>query len=957
MGVPGNADLLLLKTAVAGGYTISRSLRFNSSDSAYCSRTFTSVGNRKKWTWAGWIKRATTNTFEIFFSSEVVSQNAFVGFGSSSYGNGDNLLIGLGDGSTDLLVYTTAVFRDPSAWYHIVISIDTDNATEANRCQIYINGTLQSRSGTVGSGRQPTINNNIGHSLGRNIAGAPYYFNGYLADIHFIDGQALDPSSFAETDATTGAWNPKAYSGSYGTNGFHLDFADNSNNTATTLGKDTSGNSNNWTPNNFYVSNTVYSSGVSITGSYANNTNARMAFDGSTSTKLEMSGSNNQITFTPPASISYSSTVEVYLTPTGNVTYTSYSFNGGADTAFSAGDGWKTVASGGGTFTSLVLKQGAQSNNIGFAAIRINGTTILVDASSVDNDSTVDSPSNGTASSGGDAGGVTVGNYATLNRLDTGGTSVPVPTDGNLKVTGFTDNSHIRSTIPITSGKFYWEVTALATTPNFHHGISTGSLVTLGANYLGGTSGTWGYFPSPYSNAGEWRNAGTNIYTDLPRAGTNDVLMFAVDASSGKIWVGLNGTWFKSGNPAGGTSPLSSNLPTDGTPIFPHLMQYDTTGSYINFGQRPFAYTAPSGFKALCTANLPTPTIAKGSDYMDVKLYTGNGSTQTISGLNFSPDLVWIKPRSAAYDHIAYDTIRGALKALFPNLTNAENTNFANSLTAFNSDGYTLGNEAQVNQSGVTFASWCWDAGSSTSTISANAYSAGVPSITSSVRANTSAGFSVITATTTNTSTQTFGHGLNVAPAFHIIKLRNGTDEWYVYHSSIGATKYLRLNSTAAQTTSSALYNDTAPTSSLITLGSGWNSTSYNIVCYAFAPVSGYSAMGSYVGNGSSDGPFVYTGHRSRFLMVKRTDASGDWYIVDTARSTSGGANVVDQKLYPNLSAAENGGSGETTSTNNFDILSNGFKCRTTNGNTNASGGTYIYFAVAESPFAYARAR
>jgi hypothetical protein len=366
----------------------------------------------------------------------------------------------------------------------------------------------------------------------------------------------------------------------------------------------------------------------------------------------------------------------------------------------------------------------------------------------------------------------------------------------------------------------------------------------------------------------------------------------------------------------------------------------------INAGQRPFAYTAPSGFKALCTTNLPEPTIADGSTAMDVALYTGNGSTQTISGLNFSPDFVWIKPRSVATQHNLYDAVRGATKALFSDFTDAEAT-VSNGLTAFNSDGFSLGSNQYVNDNAVTFVAWTWDAGSSTVTNTEG-------SITSQVRANASAGFSVVTYTGAGSTSSTIGHGLGVAPSFIIAKARTTASQvnsWRCYHRSLGATQYLTLNATDAAGTFTDWAN-TSPTSTLFYVG-GTNTTfpvnesGINYVAYCFAPVAGYSSFGSYTGNGSTDGPFVYTGFRPRWILYKRTDDTGYWLLVDALRN---GFNPDNNTLCPNLSDAED-------PTDVLDILSNGFKLRVTGSSSNASGGTYIFAAFAENPFQYARAR
>jgi len=249
MSIPGAANPLLLATAAAGGYSISRSVRFNSSDSAYLSRTPASAGNRKTWTWAGWVKLSALSGFNGIFA--VGSNNSVLMHGPNA-----ELQYYEHNGSTETSkLVTTQVFRDPSAWYHIVFAVDTTQATASNRYKLYVNGAQITAFSTAiypAQNYDTYVNSTIEHYIGY-AAFSGRFFSAYLADIHFIDGQALTPSSFAETNATTGQWVPKAYSGSYGTNGFQLKFADNSAATATTLGKDTSGNGNNWTPNNLSV--------------------------------------------------------------------------------------------------------------------------------------------------------------------------------------------------------------------------------------------------------------------------------------------------------------------------------------------------------------------------------------------------------------------------------------------------------------------------------------------------------------------------------------------------------------------------------------------------------------------------------------------------------------------------------------------------------------------------------
>ena len=336
---------------------------------------------------------------------------------------------------------------------------------------------------------------------------------------------------------------------------------------------------------------------------------------------------------------------------------------------------------------------------------------------------------------------------------------------------------------------------------------------------------------------------------------------------------------------------------------------------------------------------------------MDVALWTGNGSTQTISGLGFSPDFVWVKVRSNAGAHGLFDTVRGAGYKLVSNTTNAEAYNGIGSggdLIAFNSDGFNLGDNtagsaASTNLLNYTYVGWAWDAGTSTVSNTQG-------SITSQVRANASAGFSVVTYTGTGASA-TVGHGLGVAPSLIIVKARDnstfGGEGWNTYHSSLPAGYALQLNSTQAQVT--GMFTSTLPTSSVFTLStnSGVNESPVRYVAYCFSSVVGYSNGFSYTGNGSTDGVFQYLGFRPRLILLKCSSTTGNWTLLDTARE---GYNVDNDPLYPNLSNAEG-------TTDLLDITSNGFKLRSTDASVNASAGTYIGFAWAENPFQYARAR
>jgi len=811
MGVPGNANPLLLRTVTAAATGI-RSLRFNSADSAYLSRTPASAGNRKTWTWAAWVKRSKLGSGGYIFSSDPNGSNYFVLYWDTGVVVDALSLQEVSGGSQIAFRRTASVYRDPSAWYHIVLAVDTTQGTASNRIKMYVNGseiTTFNSSQDYSQNADTQINSTSQHNIGC-MANFAVPFDGYLADIYLIDGQQLDPTSFGEFDATTGVWNPKAYTGSYGTNGAHLEFADNSNNTAATLGKDTSGNGNNFTPTNLSVT---------------------------------------------------------------------------------AGAG---------------------------------------------NDSLVDVPTNGSQTDTG-VGGEVRGGYCTLNPLFVSGNTL---SNGNLDVTTSTTGSATSvGTIAVSSGKWYWEVTPTTATS-----ISVGVLKIGGTNAeLGSTADGYAYLQS----GNKYNNGSSTAYGASYTS--NDVIGIALDLDAGTLV-------FYKNNTSQGTAFSSLS----GT-FYSAVGDY-TSGSSVasmNFGQRAFAYTAPSGFKALCTANLPAPSVTKPSTVFDVLTWSGSGGARSFTGLGFSPDLVWGKQRNGSNAHQIYDIVRGAgnNKDLASDYTAAEGSGTTGAsaygyLSSFDSTGFSVANGTDGtfgagywNLSGRTYVAWTWDAGSSTVTNTQG-------SISSQVRANASAGFSICTYSITSASStiSTFGHGLGVAPSFVIFKVRNVADEWTVYHGSIPSptSNWVTLNTTNAAGGGTSTFSTSSTTFGIRETRLVAGGTSGNILAYCFAPVSGYSSFGSYTGNGSSDGPFVFCGFRPRWILQKETSASGNnWRIFDTARDTY---NAASLRLFPNLSNAE-------STLAQMDILSNGFKIRDTDGSVNANGNTYIYAAFAESPFNYSRAR
>jgi hypothetical protein len=780
----------------AGGYSINNSLRIRRSATAYLSRTSSFSGTTN--TISFWIKRGELGTRQVIFGWSDNSSNAlYFQFDTSNRLD----LYNLTSGSTNLNLITTQVFRDPSAWYHFVVVINTTQATSSNRAQIYVNGSQITAFDTATYPAQNTslqLGNSRAWNIGRegNTGNNPGDY--YLAEWNFIEGQALTAASFGETSTTTGSWVPKAYTGTYGTNGFYQKYSSIAltSGSNTGLGQDFSGNGNYWNTNN-----------ISVTA----------------------------------------------------------------------------------------------------------GTTY---------DAMTDSPTPASA---------TVGNYAVINPLWKG--SAVTITNGNLSYSGSgATNSIAYSTFGITSGKWYAEWTQ-GTTPGggaMYVGISLDS-INPNHSWLGQNAGEYSYLNS------NGFKANNNVQTAYGATwGINDVIGVAFDADARTITFYKNGASqgvAYSSIPAGNYYFANGNNP--GSTV---------TGNW-NFGQRPFT-ALPTGFSAVNTFNIPDSTIKKGNTVMDVNIWAGTGATANITTpASFKPDFVWIKNRSSgsAYHNI-YDTTRGAGIVLVSNTTDADQT-LANRLTAFTSTGYTLGSHADVNASGSNYVGWEWKANGGSTSSNTNG------SITSTVQANTTAGFSVATFTPPGSGSFTFGHGLGVAPKMVICKNRSSADNWLSWQGSLGGTQYILLNLTNAAATNSAIYT-ASPTSTLINCGSYFSSNAGNYICYSWAEIAGFSKFGSYTGNGSADGVFVYTGFRPKYLMVKSSSAVGNWPIVDTSRNTY---NVTNLSIEANNPDAEQTGTASTMPT--MDLLSNGFKLRTTSAGGNGNGVTYIYMAFAENPFKNANAR
>ena len=537
-------------------------------------------------------------------------------------------------------------------------------------------------------------------------------------------------------------------------------------------------------------------------------------------------------------------------------------------------------------------------------------------------------------------------NWCVLNSINLG-TSETLA-NGNLDVANSASAwRSFSGTHGVSSGKWYWEATQTGTV-----GGSNAALIGI-AEYqeadfarlavvtkIGPAAGGYAF----ENWTGNKRDPAETISSYGSAVTSGQIVGVALDLDNAKIWFSINNTWQASGDPAAGTNEAFASLPA--VEWCPAGSLYNATNTY-NFGQSAFAYTPPTGFKALNTANLPDPTIVDPSAYFQPTLYAGNGTAIGSGGLEvnqsenstFQPDFVWIKNRSAADNHMLYDSVRGATKDLHSNAAAAEVTD-TEGLSTFDTDGFTVGSNVEVNTNTENYVAWQWNA----PTTSTNTDG----SVNTSLSVNQTSGFSIGTFDGTGANL-TAGHGLGVAPDFIMATVRPDAANWNVYHSAIGNTGALRLNLRNPTSTSSQYWNNTSPTSTVITFGNNGssNSSGNSTIFYAFTEVEGYSAFGSYVGNGNASGPMINLGFEPAFLMFKST-GDNKWVMKDTERSPFNDSS---------LSLVANNSDAELTNDQPIDINSNGFKLRTTGSGVNSNGVTYVYIAFASSPFKTANAR
>ena len=827
-------DILAGAAGAGDGYTIDQSIRFPSPTTGYLNRTPSSASDRRTWTWSGWIKRSKLaplagNADAVIFGADASSSNFLHLRIDGASTNADELYL-VASSSTMSIRYAP-LLRDVSAWYHIVVRIDTTDATAADRAKVYLNGIQITDiiSSTYPSlNREFAVNNTVEHDLGRLSYAGTETFEGYMAEINFIDGQALAPTDFGEFN-NDGVWVPKAYAGTYGTNGFYI-----TGENSVDLGSDYSGNGNDWT-----------------------------------STGLTAS------------------------------------------------------------------------------------------------DQMPDSPTN---------------NYGTLNSLTgvNSGSSVVTEANGNLEATMTANYVGTFGTLGANSGKYYFEY-SYAADANYNDGRLNGGVVcveTSDHGYFRIDGGSF-YFPDRTTEgnymilhkngSGQLSNTGTGriaYNTSLSSASATggpesgpDIYMVALDLDNNNIYWGKNGTWYGSGGtsgsaytdatPAGILSTHQGkyfapafwfNGATSGTTTVLNCGQDATFGGRYSSPAGDFYYNPPTGFSKLSTANLPDPTIADPSAHFDTLIYSGDGTAnRSVTGLNFDPDFVWLKRRDSAEQNLLFDNVRGDTLKISSNSTSAEfdaNADFK----GFTTGGFIVNAPASVyvtNDSGSTQVAWQWKANGSGSSNTDG-------TVSSTVSANVTAGFSIAKWTHTTASNYTVGHGLGAVPKMIWVKTTDQGTNWDVYHSDITVGNRLILNSTSGQTT--GYWGANSWTSSTFSIGTARDTNGSTMIAYCFAEVENFSSFGIYTGNGSTDGPFVYTnGFAPAFVMTKRTNAAGDWKMWDNKR---GPYNVNGLTLAANSSGAESSGVAQ-----HIDFLSNGFKIRGNDTETNGSGSTYIFMAFAEHPF------
>jgi len=1044
----------------------------------YLIRTSTSTGNRKVFTWSGWVKQnnPNTNLNGIFAFEEPSASAHYIGIsGNAPYWRD-------GSGASQTWQSSTLKLRDLSSWSHFMFVMDTTLSVDLDRAKVYVNGILQSQtnnSTNLSINEETFFNRSRFNSyIGNVIAGTSYTGEFLFTDIFYIDGQALTPEVFGfykdgngyisagstqATDFRNGQWVPRTPreiknlindNGGFGVNGFYLPMNDSSNfgadfhttpNSIITLKGENLPQPRNGAPE----TTDAYVSQLREDPYAANLVLAVPGISGGTSSgygdysaDIKGSGSNKTLTANGNAGVaatasyygsalSFDGTGDYFTVPnTADLRMGSDDFtieawvnkndtdNGGIFGLYDNGNNRRSYllySDGSGDLSAIVNNDGTSatntilgtnaSTNLGtnqwhhcaleregsYLRLYLNGVVagIATDLSGSLYENTDDTPVIGAWFNSGvvtaDINGyiqdlrvykgvakykggfdvpkpytpvgiatwravpdTTANNFATLNPLEqTNGSTTFTFSEGNTRlVIGGSSYNTAYSTVGVTTGKYYFE--CRYNTQYVSPGVGANNVnptlrVDNGYIYY---NGALAETPSP-----------------LQTQAVGQIYGIALDRTNSSVQFYLNGSSYGS----------LQSISASNKEIFAHIMSQNSTqssDSSWNFGQNPsfggrvtagtytdsngkglFKYEPPSGFLALCEDNLPTPAIKNPGEHFKTVLWTGDGGSKSITGIGFTPDMVWVKQRNTTRDHHINDSVRGPGLSLYPNLTLAETSDTAR-IRSFDSDGFSIGGNVGWNQDGGTYAAWCWKAGEGTTATAA--VTGQFVSATRSV--NQDAGFAIINIVeSSSTGMGTVEHGLGRTPAFAINKSRTrSSSSWHIWHKDFANTDegYLHFNTSGENVTvGQTAFSGSTMSDTIYNYRNGWigygdGGTSIN---YVWAEIEGFSKFGSYVANNSTDGPFVYCGFKPAWVLVKNTTTTGtNWELIDNVRSSSNGNNAY---LIPN-------DSGQEYFTEAMDFLSNGFKLRTTSSGWNSSSGdTYIFAAFAESPFTTANAK
>jgi len=1003
-----SANLVLGAGGAAEAYTIDQSLHISNEIDSYLSKQYSVAGNQRTWTISVWVKRAklddTSEQHLLNYSQGTSHPRGGLRFYPNSYAPEESLVCQFNGMATAAVLSSSAMYVDPASWYHVVCGCDTTLSDSSNRYILYVNGE---RLTSFSDELQPNQNDDTAfgqtgdyHTIGR------WSPSMYIAEFHFLDGIQATASDFGKNNPATNQWVPIEYDGSYGTNGFYQKYVSAATGFSATGNAQLSTSEKKFGTASLYCdgvgdhAQAEESNDFKLgTGDFtfegwfkyegSSDDNGRFLNDVSSANQwsIYMNDANSDQVYALGSSgawgwstdsdwhhwafVRTSGSLSIYLDGSAITNASSGTTSQTLTTDFSSAgqlsiggegtsDGWKgyidefrfgKTSRYSGNFSvatsefsvdddTLVLMHfnGDNASTVFLnAAQSVNG--IGKDYSGNNNDFDVinllatdqmqDSPTN---------------NFCTLNPLILPYNSVTY-SEGNLKAVmgNETTMQSIGGTISVASGKWYWEIDLQSGSGDQYIGIIPESMDKVQAKTIDPQTGNGIY----YRGDGYKRIDGTATsygasYTDP------DIMGVALDMDGSTV------TFYKN-NTSQGSIAFSGSV-ASASIVIPFF--FLNNGTYVaNFGQDSsfagnktaqgnqdgnnkgdFYYTPPTGFLALCTSNMSTPEIADPTDHFNTILYDDGAGAKT--GVGSQPDLVWVKSRGSAYEHEWTDAVRGVTKAISSDSSNAETTD-STGLTAFGTDGFTVGADTNYSDTtGAGMVAWNWKANGSGS---ANTDG----TISSTVSANTTAGFSIVSYTGDGGSSATIGHGLSQAPELVMVKNRDAAENWVVGSSKgMDFTDYMILNTNAAAADDVGIWNDTAPTATVFTIGtSNLVNDTDDYIAYCFHSIEGYSKINIYEGNGNVNGSFIYTGFRPAFVMTKSIDSTSDWQMFDDKRE---GYNVDNDTLIANDTTVE-------STTDYIDILSNGFKNRIATDPNVAE--TYLYIAFAESPFKTANAR